>query len=139
MADTSNYRLYQKIRWTVFFSLFIGYSAYYFARKSYTFAIPSMLQELNLQKSELGVITSGFAAMYGVSKFCSGLLSDSMSPRTMFAVGMFLTGIINIIIGFSNHVWLFAVLWSVNGLVQGCGWPPCARLLREWFSPHEVF
>ncbi|KAL9978476.1 hypothetical protein ACROYT_G015996 [Oculina patagonica] len=55
----------------------------------------------------------------------------------MFTAGMLLTGIINIIIGFTGNVWLLTFLWSVNGLAQGCGWPPCTKLLREWFSPYE--
>lgn len=133
-----NFVLYQRIRWTVYGSLFFGYSSYYFCRKSYTFAIPALIRELNLKKNELGVITSGFAAMYGVGKFSGGLLSDTMSPRTMFTLGMLLTGIINILIGFTGNLWLLTFLWSINGLFQGCGWPPCTKLLREWFSPYEV-
>ena len=56
----SKFLLYQTIRWTVYGSLFVGYSSYYFCRKSYTFAIPALIGELNLKKNELGVITSGF-------------------------------------------------------------------------------
>ena len=134
----SNFRRYQIIRWMVYISLFLGYSSYYFSRKSYTFAIPALIQDLNLKKNELGVITSGFAAMYGVGKFTGGLLSDTLSPRTMFTAGMLLTGMINILIGFTGNVWLLTFLWSMNGLAQGCGWPPCTKLLREWFSPYEV-
>jgi len=76
--------------------------------------------------------------MYGVGKFSGGILSDTLSPRTMFTVGMLLTGLINILIGFTRNVWVFTFLWSVNGLAQGCGWPPCTKLLREWFSPYEL-
>ena len=133
-----NFHRYQRIRWTVFISLFVGYSSYYFSRKSYTFAIPALLRDLKLKKNELGVITSGFSAMYGVGKFTGGILSDTLSPRTMFTAGMLLTGVINITIGFTGNVWLLTFLWSVNGLAQGCGWPPCTKLLREWFSPYEV-
>ncbi|KAJ7392097.1 hypothetical protein OS493_013464 [Desmophyllum pertusum] len=75
--------------------------------------------------------------MYGVGKFTGGLLSDNLSPRTMFTAGMLLTGIINILIAFTGNVWLLTFLWSANGLAQGCGWPPCTKLLREWFSPYE--
>ena len=138
MAAPKDIHLYQRIRWTVYGSLFFGYSSYYFCRKSYTFAIPALIRELNLEKNELGVITSGFAAMYGVGKFSGGILSDTLSPRTMFTMGMLLTGLINILIGFTRNVSVFTFLWSVNGLAQGCGWPPCTKLLREWFSPYEV-
>ena len=134
----SNFRRYHIIRWMVYITLFLGYSSYYFSRKSYTFAILALLRDLNLKKNELGVITSGFAAMYGVGKFTSGLLSDTLSPRTMFTAGMLSTRMINVLIGFTGNVWLLTFLWSMNGLAQGCGWPTCTKLLREWFSPYEV-
>lgn len=134
----SRFSLHERIRWSIYICLFLGYSSYYFCRKSYTFVVPALISELNIKKNELGVITSGFAAMYGIGKFSGGLLSDSLSPRTMFTTGMLLTGIINIVIGFTGNVWLLTFLWSVNGLAQGCGWPPCAKLLREWFAPYQV-
>ncbi|CAH3019298.1 unnamed protein product [Porites evermanni] len=133
----SRFSLYERIRWSIYICLFLGYSSYYFCRKSYTFVVPALISELNIKKNELGVITSGFAAMYGIGKFSGGLLSDSLSPRTIFTTGMLLTGIINIVIGFTGNVWLLTFLWSVNGLAQGCGWPPCAKLLREWFAPYQ--
>lgn len=130
--------LFERIRWTIYGSLFVGYSSYYFCRKSYTFAIPALINELSLKKNELGVITSGFSAMYGIGKFTGGLLSDTLSSRTMFTTGMLFTGIINILIGITGKLWLLTLLWSINGLFQGFGWLPCAKLLRVWFSPYEV-
>lgn len=137
-VESESLRLYRRTRWTVYISLFIGYSAYYFVRKSYTFAKPSLIRDLNFQKSHMGMISSGFSVTYGLSKFVGGVLADRMSARTQFTVGLLMTGVLNILIGFSSSLWLFAVLWSANGLLQGCGWPPCTKLLREWFAPTEV-
>ena len=137
-SETKNVKRYNRVKWIVYISLFIGYSAYYFARKSYTFAMPSLLRELNLKKSQLGITSSGFAFCYGVSKFAGGVLSDRVSARELFVSGLLLSGIINIAIGFSSSVWLLTGLWSMNGLVQGCGWPPCTKLLKEWFEPTQV-
>ena len=71
----SNFRRYQIIRWMVYISLFWGHSSYYFSWKSYTFAIPALIRDLNLKKNELVDVTSGFAAMYqGVEKFSGGYI-----------------------------------------------------------------
>ena len=71
----SNFRRYQIIRWMVYISLFWGHSSYYFSWKSYTFAIPALIRDLNLKKNELVDVTSGFAAMYqGVEKFSGGFI-----------------------------------------------------------------
>ena len=53
----------------VYISLVLGYSFYYFYRKSYTFAIPALIRNLYLKKNELGVITSGFAAVGATSEY----------------------------------------------------------------------
>ena len=71
----TNFRRYQIIRWMDYISLFWGHSSYYFSWKSYTFAIPALIRDLNLKKNELGVVKSGFAAMYqGVEKFSGGFI-----------------------------------------------------------------
>ncbi|CAH1786139.1 unnamed protein product [Owenia fusiformis] len=36
-----------------------------------------------------------------------------------------------------NNSMAWAGLWFIMGLVQGCGWPACAKLLREWCSKAE--
>ena len=130
--------LYNKTRWRLYASLFIGYSTYYLARTSYVFAKPALMRELNFTKNHLGVMSSGFAACYGASKFVGGLLSDRVSPRAQFSLGLFLTGVLNIALGFTTSVWVFTLLWSANGLFQGLGWPPCTKLLRVWFLPSMV-
>ncbi len=30
------------------------------------------------------------------------------------------------------------VMWVVNGMLQGTGFPPCARLLTHWIPPKEL-
>lgn len=32
---------------------------------------------------------------------------------------------------------VFAILWFLNGLAQGFGWPPCGKVLRKWFEPSQ--
>ena len=117
--------------------MFIGYALYYFARKSFVFAMPGMMQELHLDKGQLGMICSVSALTYGVSKFLNGVLSDQCNPRYFMAFGLICTGILNIFVGFSSSLMLFAIFWGINGWFQGCGWPPCVRFLSHWYSHSE--
>ena len=40
---------------------------------------------------------------------------------------------------FNNTLILFmGVMWVVNGMLQGTGFPPCARLLTHWIPPKEL-
>ena len=117
--------------------MYIGYVFYYFTRKSFTFAMPALMQDLHLGKAELGFLGSVLSITYGLSKFLSGILADRSNPRYFMGIGLILTGIFNIFFGWSSSVVLFALCWGLNGLFQGWGWPPCARLLTHWYSQKE--
>ena len=128
---------YKYWRFRIFYGMFIGYVFYYFTRKSFTFAMPSIMQELGFEKTDMGILVSIMAITYGLSKFISGVLSDRSNPRFFMAIGLILTGIANILFGFSSTILFFALFWGINGWFQGWGWPPCARLLVHWYSQKE--
>ncbi|MCB1181377.1 MAG: MFS transporter [Chlamydiia bacterium] len=126
---------YWRIR--IFYSMFIGYVFYYFTRKSFTFAMPALMQDLGFNKAQLGILGSVLYITYGLSKFVSGVMSDQANPRFFMAIGLIITGCATIFFGFSSSLLLLAVFWGINGWFQGWGWPPCARLLTHWYSQSE--
>lgn len=126
---------YWRIR--ILYSSFIGYALYYFTRKSFTFAVPGLMDELHYDKSQIGLFASILAITYGISKFASGIISDRSNARYFMALGLMLTGLCNILFGMSSSFFLFALFWGLNGWFQGFGWPPCARFLTHWYSHSE--
>lgn len=129
--------LYKKWRIRTLYSMFIGYMFYYFSRKSFTFAMPGLIADLGYEKAELGILASTLSITYGVSKFASGILGDRSNPRYFMAIGLILTGVLNICFGMSSSILFFALFWGLNGWFQGFGWPGCARLLTHWYSHSE--
>jgi OPA family sugar phosphate sensor protein UhpC-like MFS transporter len=99
--------------------------------------MPAITEHLGFDKSELGFIATILSLAYGLSKFVSGVLGDRSNPRYFMAIGLFLTGVINICFGFSSSLFWFAIFWGLNGWFQGFGWPPCARYLTHWYSHSE--
>lgn len=128
---------YKYWRYRILYSMFIGYAFYYLTRKSFTFAIPGMIQELDMDKAQVGLLGSILYISYGISKFATGILSDKSNPRYFMAFGLMMTGVCNILFGMSSSLLLFAIFWGLNGWFQGFGWPPCARLLTHWYSHSE--
>ncbi|MGA8164121.1 MAG: MFS transporter [Waddliaceae bacterium] len=126
---------YWRIR--ILYSMFVGYALYYFTRKSFTFAMPGLIQELHYDKSQLGLLASILSLTYGVSKFVSGIISDRSNPRYFMAFGLAMTGVWNIFFGLSSSFLFLALFWGLNGWFQGFGWPPCARFLTHWYSQSE--
>jgi len=127
---------YKYWRLRTFYGMYIGYAFYYFTRKSFTFAIPSMLEE-GFSFSELGMLGSILSITYGVSKFVSGIMGDKSNPRYFMSVGLILTGVFNIGFGLSSTWILLAIFWGLNAWFQGWGWPGCAKLLTHWYSQSE--
>jgi OPA family sugar phosphate sensor protein UhpC-like MFS transporter len=130
-------KTYKYWRMRIFYGMYIGYVFYYFTRKSFTFAMPALMNDLGFDKSDLGILGSIFSISYGASKFISGMLSDRSNPRFFMGIGLILTGGCNLLFGWSSSIFLFAVFWGLNGWFQGFGWPPCARLLTHWYSQKE--
>lgn len=130
-------RDYRYWRIRILYSMFIGYAFYYFTRKSFTFAMPGLIQDLGFDKSQLGILGSILSITYGISKFASGVIGDRVNPRYMMAIGLMMTGVCNICFGLSSSIFFFALFWGLNGWFQGFGWPPCARFLTQWYSHSE--
>lgn len=126
---------YWRIR--IFYSLYVGYVFYYFTRKSFTFVMPEMVHDLGLSYSQLGILSTLLYITYGISKFTSGVLSDKSNPRYFMSVGLILTGILNILFGMSSSLFCLAIIWGMNGIFQGWGWPPIAKQLTHWYSKRE--
>ncbi|NXK88766.1 G6PT1 protein, partial [Formicarius rufipectus] len=128
---------YGRYRTVIFAAMFVGYTLYYFNRKTFSFVMPAVMAEVPLGKDDLGLITSSQSAAYAISKFISGVLSDQMSARWLFSSGLLMVGLVNVVFSWSSSVTAFAALWFLNGLAQGLGWPPCGKILRKWFEPSQ--
>ena len=128
---------YRYWRFRVFYGMYIGYAVFYFTRKSFTFAMPVLAADLGFAKSDLGFLCSLGAIAYGVSKFLSGVISDRANLRYFMGVGLIMTGIFNFLVGVSSSFILISLFLVFNGLFQGWGSPPCARLLTYWYSQKE--
>ncbi len=130
-------KAYKYWRLRIFYSVYLGYTLYYFTRKSFTFVTPYLITDLGFSKGDIGWLVTISAITYGVSKFTSGILCDRSNPRYFMAIGLLLTGIFNLLFGFSSSFLLLLLFWGLNGWFQGWGWPPCTKQLTYWFSRKE--
>jgi OPA family sugar phosphate sensor protein UhpC-like MFS transporter len=138
MSDSAQIETdYKYWRMRICYSIFLGYAFFYFTRKSFTFAMPYIAADLDFSKSQLGMLGSILYISYGISKFLSGVLSDRSNPRYFMAVGLIITGFLNIFFGMSSSLWMFAIFWGLNGWFQAWGWPACCKQLNYWFAQSE--
>lgn len=115
----------------------MAYAVYYFVRKNLSAVMPAMEKDLGISKSQLGGFLTAHDLLYGTSKFANGYLGDRSNARTFLAFGLLMSGLLNLLFGFSSTVLIMGLLWCLNGWFQGIGFPPCARVLSHWFAPSE--
>lgn len=133
---------YPRLRRQVFVAIFIGYAGYYLVRKNFALAIPDILKEYpQYSKASLGTVMTGLSFAYGFSKFLMGAVSDRSNPRWFLPLGLLLSSAILMIFGFVKEVYtslaVMIALQSLNGWVNGMGWPPCGKTMVHWFSARE--
>lgn len=134
--------LYRRLRRQVFTGIFVGYAAYYLVRNNLALAIPDILKEHpEYSKAMLGTALTGLSVAYGISKFLMGSVSDKSNPRWFLPLGLLLSCAILFVCGTVKAVFtsliLLVVLQTLNGWVQGMGWPPCGKTMVHWFSTRE--
>ncbi|TGN13189.1 MFS transporter [Leptospira ilyithenensis] len=128
---------YPRYRWRILESTFLGYTTFYLVRNNFSPVSKEIGEALSYSRQDIGDILAVTAITYGLGKFIMGALSDRSNPGKFMTVGLVLTAILNFSFGFTNHYWVHLVLWGLNGLVQGMGWPPCGRSLGHWYSVSE--
>eukprot|EP00741_Cyanophora_paradoxa_P006848 tig00001056_g6623.t1 len=124
-------------RYRVFFGLLLGYTASYLTRGCFTYCAPLLRSELGMTLEQIGLITSIFPIAYGTSKFASGVIADLVSPKQFLALGLILTGILNLVFTLRPDPMWMSIVWGITGWISAFGGPSCAKLLTVWFSQNE--
>ncbi len=133
---------YRWLRIQVFLGIFFGYAAYYLVRKNFSLAMPDILKDYpQYTNAQLGTAMTGLSVAYGVSKFLMGSVSDRSNPRVFLPFGLLLSCAIMAVFGLVKEVYaslaVMVVLQTLNGWVNGMGWPPCGKTMVHWFSTRE--
>ena len=137
LPDAEVRRLYPRYRWQIMEATFLGYAAFYLVRNNLSVVAKDMEGALHYQHSDIGSLLAMTAISYGIGKFVMGAVSDRSNPRTFMAFGLLATAILNFAFGSVASFPVHLALWSLNGFVQGMGWPPCGRSMGHWFSERE--
>ncbi|WP_263080394.1 MFS transporter [Endozoicomonas sp. Mp262] len=95
---------YKKLRWQIIVTTFMSYAVFYISRKNFTYAAPSLMEDLGMTTAQFGLMSSMFYILYGVSKFSSGLVADRINPRLMLGPALILIGVLNFWMGSSNNI-----------------------------------
>lgn len=105
---------------------YLSYFCYYFGRKYFGIVTPSLIEEGVLTKNQIGLVQTGFLAIYALGQFVCGALGDKLGPKKLIYVGMITSGVATLAIGLFPYFGIVFVAYAINGLAQSSGWQATA-------------
>ena len=128
---------YRRYRFRVMLAITLGYGFLYTCRLALSVVKKPLIDNDIFTVEELGMIGAAMLYGYAFGKLINGFIADHVSPRVFFAVGIFMSALVNLSMSFSVVVWLSIALWGLNGWFQSFGAPSSVITLTNWFAPHE--
>ncbi len=130
-------RRYKKYRIHVMLAVTVGYGFAYTCRLAMSVVKKPLIDGGIFSAEQLGIIGSAIFYGYAFGKFTNGFLADHANLKRFFATGVFVSALLNLAMGWSTLLWVWIVLWGLNGWFQGFGAPTGAVALSTWFSNKE--
>lgn len=129
----SQEEVYKGWRKRIFMSLWITYATFYLVRVNMSVAIPGIIEEFGISKTQMGLVLTALFAAYAFGQFVNGQLGDKFGARKLVTFGLIASAILNIIFGFSTIFTGMILIWGLNGFFQSMGWSPTVKTLANWF------
>uniref|UniRef100_A0A672H6N1 Sugar phosphate exchanger 3 n=1 Tax=Salarias fasciatus TaxID=181472 RepID=A0A672H6N1_SALFA len=88
----------------------------------------------------LGALDSIFLFSYAVGLYLSGVIGDRFNLRYVLCVGLCGSAAVEFVFGTLTewlqlyNVYLYCVLWVLNGLLQSAVWPCVVAVMGNWFG-----
>ena len=124
-------------RYRIFAVTWLGYGGFYLCRLNFSVVMPLMTEDLAYTKFNFATVISLYSLLYALGQFASGTWSDRYGPRLIVSIGLFVSVLSNLLMGFSASLLAFAVLGGLNGIGQSTGWPGLVKNMTPWFGRSE--
>ena len=123
----------EKRRQIVFLAIlcFISYAVTYIGRLNYSAALPEMVMEGVLTKTDGGIISTVYFAAYGVGQLVNGFLADQYNPRIQVAAGIAASTVLNFAMCVTQAPSMMLAIWGLNGYAQSLIWAPTFVMVSQ--------
>ncbi len=116
-----------------FWNLWSTYALTYFGKVNLSIVMAALLliyTDWNMYY--VGFVASGFFAAYSIGQFLHGQISERFNPYIYIAIGLTLSGIANLFMGFlGGFLVALIVLETCDGFFQAMGWSSVVRANSE--------
>src|SRR5262245_4402797 len=137
------------------------YGSMYFCRVNIGAAAPGIRSELGIDSLQMGFVQGALKIGYALGQLINGQLAERFGAKKILLCGM--TGSVLACVLFASCQQLLSVpwlsaplefvvqqfssrpmnrtiallflIWFFNGYCQAAGWPPCVKIMANWFDP----
>ncbi len=114
-----------------------AYTSSYLSRDTFSAVIPNILNLTGTTKTEIGAISTLFLICYGSGQLISGILGDKVKPHLLVCIGLFSSGIINILFALATNLTQMSIIWSLNGFALSLLWAPLSKILIVYMDDNH--
>ncbi len=135
--DTGVDAEYRRLRLRTIIAITLAYGLSYTCRLSIDMVKKPLIDAHIFTATNLGTIGSAFFFSYAFGKLINGFVADHANARKFFVLGLVLSALCNVYMGFSATVLAATIAWGINGWFQSYGAPASVVALASWFSNSE--
>lgn len=130
---------YERWRWQVFGITWLAYAGFYLTRKSFAVAKVGIQMDpsVSISIEQMGSIEAAYGIAYALGQWMWGISGDRFGPRKVVSIGMLISTLVAVAMGFTTVAITLGVLNFLQGLCQSSGWAPLTKNVSAFFTQRE--
>ena len=113
------------------------YATFYVCRLAFSASKKGMIEQGAYTPAEIGYVGSALLFAYAIGKVVNGFIADRVNVKKYIMLGLFVSSLVNLLVGFHLPALMLAVIWFVNGFAQATGAPCCVVALSRWWPKEK--
>ncbi|MBQ7118736.1 MAG: MFS transporter [Oscillospiraceae bacterium] len=123
----------------LFLYIWIMYAVVYMTKNCFSGAMATIVKEGIMTKSQTGLITALFYAVYAPFQIVGGKMADKYRPDILLLIGLLGAGLSNLIIYLNQNYIVMLITWTFNGIIQFGIWPAIFKIVSsELAHDHRI-
>jgi len=124
--------------WSIFIASFLTLFVNYSIRDgTYSVLLPEMIRDLQMTKTQAGMIKSAFSLTYLIFCPLMGWLTDRIGGRKVISFFCLFLGAGTFLMGKATSFSSAAFFYGLMGIGAAAGWVPITALIQNWFGARK--
>ena len=116
----------------------LAYTCSLLGKVNYSATITQVESFFGVSHADAGMVSTFYFLAYGAGQIFNGIFCKKYNLKYMIFGSLFLSGIINLIVGITPNFAIIKWLWLINGFLLSILWPSLIRLLSETLSKRRM-